>query len=111
MSALLIKFTSPASPDVTLHPETATIVLRIIGKAMGERGVITAAELPDALVKLDAAIRLGKDHDGALAKAAAGSTPHAAHDEDAISIDQRAWPFREMLRESRDQSVDILWGV
>ncbi len=111
----LITFTSRTSAEVTMLPDLAKAVLEIIGKSMGERGVITVAEMSVAIERLDAAMRLGADHDGALARAAAGASPHdafAAAVGTTRSIDhQRAWPIREMLRESRDGNADVLWGV
>lgn len=109
----LITFKSRACADVTMGADTARTLLTVIGKTAGERGVITPEEIPAALARLDAAMRAGKEHDGELARNSAGATPHAT---DAIyvatvAIDQRAWPMREMLRQSGDAKTDILWGV
>ena len=109
----LITFTSRASADVTTMADTARTILSIIGKSFGERGVITVAEIPEALARLDAAIGAGRNHDEQLAAKSAGATPHSMANVPAgsVSVDQRAWPIREMLRESRDANADVMWGV
>lgn len=108
----LITFKSRASADITMVADTAKTIMNIIGKPLGERGVITIEELPQALARIDAAMHAGKDHEGDLARRAAGSTPHSMADAPAeeITIDQRAWPMREMLRESRDLGSEVVWG-
>ena len=79
-------------------------VLGIIGKEFGVRGVITAAEAPQAVARLQAAI-----------SADGGSAP----DEDAepeaarayVPLKTRAQPFIEMLERANARGSDILWGV
>ena len=107
----LITFTSRASADVQMLPDTAKYLLGILGKSLGERGVITAAEIPAALARLEAAMAAGHEHDDKPA----GAPPlyHAGYDEhpETVRVDQRAWPMREMLRESLAAGADVLWGV
>ena len=109
----LITFKSRASADITMVADTAKTIMRIIGKPLGERGVLTIEELPQALARLEAAIAASKDHEGDLARRAAGSTPHSMADEpeELVSIDQRAWPMREMLRESQAMGSEVVWGI
>jgi Domain of unknown function (DUF1840) len=109
----LITFKSRASADITMVADTARTIMSIIGKPLGERGVITIEELPEALARLDAAMHAGKDHEGDLARRAAGSTPHSMADEpeEQIAIDQRAWPMREMLRASQVFGSEVVWGL
>ncbi len=110
---MLITFKSRASADVTMLVDTAKYILGVLGKHLGERGVITAAEVPDALARLDAAIEAGKKHDEMLRHNGSAALHHSERDThpEVIRIDQRAWPIREMLRESRDANADVMWGV
>lgn len=110
---MLITFKSRASADVTMLIDTAKYILGVLGKPLGERGVITAAEVPEALARLDAAIEAGKRHEELGSHTGSAALHHSernAHP-DLVRIDQRAWPIREMLRESRDANADVMWGV
>ena len=110
---MLITFKSRASADVTMLVDTAKYILGVLGKPLGERGVITAAQVPDALARLDAAIEAGKKHEDLLRHNGSAALHHSERDThpEVIRIDQRAWPIREMLRESRDANSDVMWGV
>ncbi len=110
---MLIIFKSRASADVPMQVETAKYILGIMGKHLTERGAITAAEVPEALARLDAAIEAGKKHEDVLSHNGSVALHHSERDThpEVIRVDQRAWPMREMLRESRDGNADVLWGV
>jgi len=83
----------------------------IVGKRLGERGVITHDELADAITKLEAAITFDKqeraEHDGHFHEGEEGHEPH----EIPIGLAQRAYPFLDMLRLAQKHNTDILWGV
>jgi len=99
--ALLI-FRSRAASEILMQAENAQRLLAIIGKPLSERGVITAAELEDALARLRAAV-------DAEPAAAAGPTDPA--DPPAVGLRQRAFPLIEMLRAARQRQVDVTWGI
>lgn len=110
---MLIRFKSSASADVTMPPETASFVLGIIGRPITERGIITVEQLPDALARLEAAIRAEEEHRATLHRHG-GSALHR-HDRDAhpevARIDHRGWAMREMLKQACDEGVNVMWGV
>ena len=101
---MAITFKTKACGDVTMLDANARQVLGIIGKEFGVRGVITGAEAPQAVARLQAAI------------SADGSS---APDEDAepeaarayVPLKTRAQPFIEMLTQANARGSDILWGV
>ena len=109
----MIIFKSRASADVPMSVDTAKYVLGIMGKHLTERGAISAADVPEALARLEAAIEAGKKHEHVLSHNGSAALHHSERDThpDVMRIDQRAWPIREMLRESRDANADVLWGV
>src|ERR1700735_2287394 len=57
---MLITFKSRAAPDVQMLDDLAKYLLGIVGKPLGERGVITHHEVDQAIVKLEAAIMVDK---------------------------------------------------
>jgi hypothetical protein len=106
---MLITFKSSAAPEVMMLDNLAQLLLGIIGKRLGERGVITHDELAVAIVKLEAAIVVDKD-----AKAQHDSVHHHhdRHDHDLpVGLSQRAYPFLDMMRLAQKKNADIVWGV
>jgi hypothetical protein len=108
----LVVFRSKAAGEIFYLAENARRLFDIIGKDPGPRGVITAAQLPDAIAKLVAAV----EEEKAQLKAAqqqdedeggAGST----HAQRAVTLGQRAYPLLEMLRAAQKRNVDVTWGV
>lgn len=91
--------------DVTMLDANADEVLRILGKARGERGVITAAEAPECVAKLKAAV----------AAKGAEQRPDDEDDPDAaqkfVPLRNRVLPMIEMLERAHAQGADILWGI
>jgi hypothetical protein len=108
---MLITFKSPATPDVMMLDNLAEYLLEIIGKSLGERGVITVGEMPAAIEKLEAAVSTDKqkraEQDGHFHEGEAGHEHH----EIPIGLAQRAYPFLDMLRLAHKENKDILWGV
>ncbi|MGE5339543.1 MAG: DUF1840 domain-containing protein [Gemmatimonadota bacterium] len=105
----LVVFRSKASGEIFYLAENARRLFDIIGKAPGERGVITAAQLPDAIAKLTAAI----DEEKAQLKAAAQNedADERGGAQRAVTLGQRAYPLLEMLRAANKKSVDVTWGI
>src|ERR1700742_1531238 len=66
--AMLVTFKCRSAPDVTMLENLAQYLVGIVGKPLGERGVISHDELGDAITKLEAAIVTDKqeraEHDG-----------------------------------------------
>ncbi|WP_420993953.1 DUF1840 domain-containing protein [Cupriavidus sp. 30B13] len=107
---MLITFKSHAAQDLIMMKDLAVTLLGIIGKHLGERGVITAEELPRAIHKLEAAVT-----DAKRAHPAESSvSPDHRHDEDEeepLHLGQRAFPFLDMLRASQRENTEVMWGV
>jgi Domain of unknown function (DUF1840) len=108
---MLITFKTSAAPDVQMLHNLAEYLLEIVGKSVGERGVIMHDELPACIEKLESAIAFDKreraEHDGHFHEGEPGHEPH----EIPAGLSQRAYPFLDMLRLARQANTDILWGV
>jgi hypothetical protein len=108
---MLITFKCRAAPDVVMLENLAQYLVGIIGKRLGQRGVIMHDELGDAITKLEAAISTDKkereEHDGHFHEGEDGHEPH----EIPIGLAQRAFPFLDMLRAAQKENADIMWGV
>jgi hypothetical protein len=53
----MITFTSHASQKFSMQKDLAMVLLGVIGKTLGERGVITPEEMPHAIERLKLAIK------------------------------------------------------
>ncbi|MEC3767160.1 MULTISPECIES: DUF1840 domain-containing protein [Cupriavidus] len=106
---MLITFKSHAAQDLIMMKDLAVTLLGIIGKHLGERGVITVEELPHAIHKLEAAVADARAHP---ADTAVETQPDAGEDEEEpLHLGQRAYPFLDMLRASQREGANVLWGV
>jgi uncharacterized protein DUF1840 len=108
---MLITFKCRAAPDVVMLENLAQYLVGIVGKRLGQRGVITHDELGDAITKLEAAIVNDKkeraEHEGHFHE---GEEGHDSH-EIPIGLAQRAYPFLDMLRAAQKENADIVWGI
>ena len=116
---MIFEFRSRATGSVVMTGKVAERMLGIIGKPAGAQGIVTVAQLPEAIARLKAAIveeRAARE--AARAASAPGpSAPASRHDEDdagtgaAISLEARAVPLIEMFERSLAAQRDITWGV
>lgn len=105
---MLVTLHSTAAPDISMLRDLAQYLLGILGKRIGERGVIAAEELPEAICRLEAAI----SEDKALHAPDDGAAGHADRDgRKRIMLSQRAYPLLDMMRVAQREHADILWGV
>ncbi len=102
---MAITFKTRASGDVTMLDANAKQVLQIIGKEFSVLGVITAAEAPQAIALLKAAIAAQGEERGPDEE----SEPVAARNH--VPLKTRVWPFIEMLERAQADAKDVLWGV
>ncbi|ACR30293.1 DUF1840 domain-containing protein [Burkholderia glumae] len=106
----MITFKSKAAQDLDVLKDFAVYVLGIVGKQLGERGVITHDELDGAIAKLEAVADQAR-----RASAEQGGHFHEdesdhPHHEVAPSVAQRVAPFLGMLRAAKAQNADVHWG-
>ncbi|HXZ06717.1 MAG TPA: DUF1840 domain-containing protein [Paraburkholderia sp.] len=108
---MLITFKCHACPDVVMLENLAQYLVGIVGKRLGQRGVISHDELAVAITKLEAAITSDKkeraENDGHFHEGEEGRESH----EIPIGLAQRAYPFLDMLRAAQKENTDVLWGI
>lgn len=114
---MLITFTSKAAAEVTMYKEHAKRILDLLGKEV-DRGVITAAEAPQAVAVLEKEIAETRLHHASddVQRDVNAHHGEVANDSDhegmeVVSFSTRAFPLLEMLRAARDGGFDVLWGV
>jgi len=114
---MLITFTSKAAAEVLMYKEHAKRILDLLHKD-ANRGVITAAEAPNAVAILEKEIEESRKH---TASEEVERDVHAHHGEagddsdhegaQTVSFATRAYPLLEMLRAASAGGHDVLWGV
>ncbi|MBY4896742.1 DUF1840 domain-containing protein [Cupriavidus sp. AU9028] len=108
---MLITFKSRASQDLTMMNDLAVTLLGIVGKTLGERGVITHAELPRAIHRLEAAVADASQAQKVADRTDSADQAQQEDEEEPLHLGQRAYPFLDMLRASLREGADVLWGV
>ena len=114
---MLITFTSKAAAEVLMYKDHAKRILDLLHKNT-DRGVITAAEAPQAVAILEKEIAESRAH---AVSADVERDIHAHHGEDGddsehegmelVSFATRTYPLLEMLRAAKAGGHDVLWGV
>jgi len=109
----MIKFRSNASGEVQMLEAHGEHLLSIIGKAHSSQGVITPAEMSDAIARLQSASRA--DDASRAATEIKAADADQVEDTDAepepIRLSQRSFPLIEMLKRSQTAGEPILWGL
>ena len=83
-------------------------MLGLVGKQLGERGVITHDELDHAIAKLEGAVAQAKQERAEHAGHFHEDEADHAHHEVPASLAQRVAPFLTMLREAKAGEADAL---
>jgi len=108
---MLITFKSSAAQDLIMMKDLAITLLGIIGKQLGERGVITTEEMPRAIQKLEAAVSDAKRTHPAESAVQSGPRPEKEDEDEPLHLGQRAYPFLDMLRASLREGTNVMWGI
>lgn len=86
------------------------VLLGVIGKTLGERGVITPEEMPHAIERLKRAIK-DDTHQAHIKVAELTAKEDDDSEEEPPHLGQRAYPLLHMLEESLVEKANVLWGV
>ena len=105
---MIYKFRSKAAGDLIMLEPQGRRMLEIIGNDAVPKGIITVAQLADAIQALETAV--------ARDEAVRASAVPPGQDEDppameAVSLRQRAKPLLDMLRRCLAGEADVVWGV
>ena len=107
---MLYKFKSKAAGDLILLEPQGKQFLQLIGKEVQPQGIIEPADMPTAVVALQAAIAQQEAEQLAArehAKHQGMSPPVFEH----ISLRQRCKPIIDMLQRCHKENQSIVWGV
>ncbi len=109
---MIYEFKSRATGSVVMLQPVAERLLEIIGKAPGPAGIVTVAQLPEAIRRLEAAVAAERAQPAASAAPQPSDDTQEGPDPAArISLTQRAWPLIEMMKAAATAERDVTWGV
>ncbi len=106
----MITFTSHESQSFSMQKDLAMVLLGVIGKTLGERGVITPEEMPHAIDRLKRAIK-DDTHQAHIKVAELTARDDDEGGEEPPHLGQRAYLLLHMLEESLPKNATVMWGV
>lgn len=97
---MLITFKTKAHAGITMFEKVALKMLSMMGHSQTVPGAILAADVPEALSRLTAAIETGNS-----------SPPVESNDPDepAVSMASRATPLIDLLAAAAKEDEDVMW--
>ena len=113
---MIVVFQSPASGDVIMFGDVAQRMMKIMGKDLTDKGIVTVEQLPQAIARLKAAIeedkqqRAGIKEDDLPQSESVGSG-NANSSRPFVTLTQRAVPLLELLEWSLKKKKPVVWGV
>lgn len=106
----MYRFQSKAAADVLMLDPSAQQILALLGREPISPGIVPGPELPDAIARLEQAVREDEEaFERACAQALERGEP--APRREGISLRQRAWPLLELMRHSVKAGQDLVWGL
>jgi len=107
---MLYRFKSKAAGDVIMMAASGDRVLHILGREVAPKGIIEVADMPGAMLALEAAV-VDDEQARRQAEAEAAAEGRTLAARESVTLRQRVWPLLEMLRRSHAARVDVVWGV
>ncbi len=116
---MLYKFKCKAAGDLLMLGPQGDELLRVMGRQPAARGIIEVLDMPAAIRALEAAVAEAEQAGASAVPGCSDDDPgpsaagHAAADArpPAVSLRQRAWPMRELLRRAHEAQQVVVWGV
>ena len=97
---MLVTFTTKAYADITMFGDVALTMLKMMGHSATVPGAILAADVPEALSRLTAAIDAEKSSPLLAGKDA---------DEPVVSMAHRALPLINLLAAAAKAESNVMW--
>lgn len=96
---MLVTFTTDAYADITMFGDVALSMLKMMGHSGTVPGAILAADVPEALSRLTAAIEAGK------------AMPPVEDDKDdaVVSMANRGLPLINLLTAAARDGCNVMW--
>lgn len=110
---MIVIFKSDAAGDVIMFGDVAQRLMKIMGKEVTAKGIVTVEQLPDAIARIETAIATDKAQHAGVAEEDRPLSEVGARGEmrPFVTLTQRAVPLLELLRWSLRKKKPMTWGV
>jgi hypothetical protein len=105
---MIVKF-STRYGQLTMHGDAALALLRAMGHTGSVPGAILAADLPEALARLERVIEVSGDSNPTPVPEASDEDDDEAEREPPVTLRKRALPLQDMLRNAIASESDLMW--
>jgi hypothetical protein len=103
---MLITFKTPVHADITMFGDVAKALIHMMGHSGSVPGAILAADVPEALAKLKAAVERNPD---APLNPAGGDDDDADRRSQSVSLSHRALPLIDLLEAAVKEQKNVMW--
>jgi hypothetical protein len=104
---MLVTFTTDAYADITMFGNDALAMLKMMGHSGTVPGAILAADVPEALSRLTAALEAQKEASPPVEDEDAEAEAEA--EEPVVSMANRALPLIELLTAAAKANCNVMW--
>ena len=106
---MLYRFKSRATADLVMLEPAGRRLLEVLGREPSEQGIFELAHLPELMTRLEQAVQ----QDEAMWQEAEAQAQAQGQQvkKPEVSLRQRVWPMREMMRRCQAEGQPIVWGV
>ena len=108
---MLYRFKSRATGDLVMLEAAGRRVLELLGKDPSGPGIITAAQMPEAVAALQDAVRADEAERERLARESQAREEVLPEVADSVTLRMRTAPFIEMLQHCMRENTEVVWGV
>lgn len=105
---MIYQFRSKAGPDVIMLADLTQRIFEILGRPLEPRGILTVEQLPALIIALETAILKDLEE---RAKSNAADQENTEKPKLADRLGQRAYPFLELMKQSKAKEEPVMWGV
>ena len=105
---MIYQFRSKAGPDVIMLADLTQRIFEILGRPLEPRGIFTVEQLPALIIALETAILKDLEE---RAKSNADDQQNTEKPKLADRLGQRAYPFLELMKQSKAKDEPVMWGV
>ena len=106
---MLYRFKSRAAADLVMLEPAGRRLLEAIGREPSDKGILEWADLPELIHRLEQAVEQDEAMWAQAQAQAAAQGQELRRPE--VSLRQRLWPMREMMRRCHAEEQPIVWGV
>lgn len=106
---MLYRFKSQATADLVMLEPAGRRLLELLGREPSAQGILAWEDLPALIERLERAV---EQDDAFWAEAQAQAEAQGQQvRRPEVSLRQRMWPMREMMRRCHVERQPIVWGV